>query len=771
MIKKGIAVILILACFLSLFAGQAFSESTVKYGDINFDQKVDSTDFSLLKRYVLGMINLTDAQLKAADVNADGKANSRDMAYLKRKILDMISLFPAEEIHGVVLTASGVGIESYDTNNKTITFDTSLNGRKTYTYSDGVDPLNKRFDKVDITYKDGVILTLNDTTTIAAGYINKVNDTDDTAGTLSINSLKSITFWFFGSPEYTSKGICYTNKEVGLNKAVVKFNGNDLGENNVKQLIGKYAKVYLIGNSIYRIEAFDLNSVNGGYGGIITSISGSYIKYQKYDSNDAYLYCLDTATDLSYVFVDGVQKTIAELKADMFFEAWQSSDGKKLVIAASTKKATGKLNSIECRNATVGGTRYDTVGDNFIGGTKYVSLNNGIEYNKDTLVDLSGIDVTAYIGIDNKIHFIKGTSTSAPSSFMGLLKTLKIENRSITVVKDVNGVSTEVEYAVKTDSDDLRDDSTTSTTAAEAAAPITWSTFINVDQGGIAGDKTGYTSETDAQSRIYKFYVNSDNKITKIERKAFVGEIAPSKFNRDSDGIEFTGIPTKYVDGTVFFDLKDNKVRYWKDIEGNNTSGVNLTYATKDNGYLDVVAFTDDSYKNIRGTDNVTGEDLFYALVSGESFDGTYYNITPFGGTSIKLHKDDASNDEYKQLDKKRDFICYVKDGEKIQLKSVVSAVYSASTGIDFNIVKQDQVVEKHIGIFEKKDGLSVKLSGNTNYYPLASDCKVVRVKFKSNLTEVDASTVIDPTDLASGNKVALVMIGGKVRNIYLYVN
>ncbi|HEX9061764.1 MAG TPA: hypothetical protein VF941_16420 [Clostridia bacterium] len=48
----------------------------------------------------------------------------------------------------------------------------------------------------------------------------------------------------------------------------------------------------------------------------------------------------------------------------------------------------------------------------------------------------------------------------------------------------------------------------------------------------------------------------------------------------------------------------------------------------------------------------------------------------------------------------------YVKDGEKIQLKSVVSAAYSASTGIDFNIVKQDQGVEKYVGTFEKKDGL-----------------------------------------------------------------
>ncbi|HEX9062557.1 MAG TPA: hypothetical protein VF941_20475, partial [Clostridia bacterium] len=192
-------------------------------------------------------------------------------------------------------------------------------------------------------------------------------------------------------------------------------------------------------------------------------------------------------------------------------------------------------------------------------------------------------------------------------------------------------------------------------------------------------------------------------------------------------------------------------------------SGVTFTYALKDNGYLNVVAFTDDTYKKIIGTD------LFYAYVSGESFDGTYYNITPYGGASIKLHKDDASNDEYKQLDKKKDFICYVKDGEKIQLKSVVSAVYNASTGVNFDIVKYDQAVTKYVGSFVKKDGLSIKVDTDPNFQPISADCKVIKVKFKSN-GDVDTATVLDPTDLAAGDKVAAVMIDGKIRNIYLYV-
>ncbi|NLP13870.1 MAG: endoglucanase [Clostridium sp.] len=73
----------------------------VKYGDLNHDGSVDSTDLTLLKRYVLRKLRFSDpeeeARLKvAADVNADDDVNSTDITLLKRYVLRKIDKFPAE---------------------------------------------------------------------------------------------------------------------------------------------------------------------------------------------------------------------------------------------------------------------------------------------------------------------------------------------------------------------------------------------------------------------------------------------------------------------------------------------------------------------------------------------------------------------------------------------------------------------------------------------------------------------------------------------------
>jgi len=68
---------------------------TVKYGDVNDDEYVDSLDLSILKRYVLRKYN-GEINLKAADVNKDGGVDSLDVSILKRFILKKISALPFE---------------------------------------------------------------------------------------------------------------------------------------------------------------------------------------------------------------------------------------------------------------------------------------------------------------------------------------------------------------------------------------------------------------------------------------------------------------------------------------------------------------------------------------------------------------------------------------------------------------------------------------------------------------------------------------------------
>ncbi|HHV28655.1 dockerin type I domain-containing protein [Acetivibrio mesophilus] len=61
-----------------------------KKGDINSDGKVNSTDYSLLKRYVLKIVNENSINVANADMNDDGKINSTDCSVLKRVLLKIM---------------------------------------------------------------------------------------------------------------------------------------------------------------------------------------------------------------------------------------------------------------------------------------------------------------------------------------------------------------------------------------------------------------------------------------------------------------------------------------------------------------------------------------------------------------------------------------------------------------------------------------------------------------------------------------------------------
>ncbi len=64
-------------------------------GDVNGDGSVNSTDYALIKRYILGTITSFEYEHgeKCADVNRDGEINSTDYALVKRYILGTITGF------------------------------------------------------------------------------------------------------------------------------------------------------------------------------------------------------------------------------------------------------------------------------------------------------------------------------------------------------------------------------------------------------------------------------------------------------------------------------------------------------------------------------------------------------------------------------------------------------------------------------------------------------------------------------------------------------
>jgi GH25 family lysozyme M1 (1,4-beta-N-acetylmuramidase) len=55
-------------------------------GDVDGDGKIDSTDYLLTKKYILGNTNLTDEQKKRANINSDDSIDSIDLLLIKKEI-------------------------------------------------------------------------------------------------------------------------------------------------------------------------------------------------------------------------------------------------------------------------------------------------------------------------------------------------------------------------------------------------------------------------------------------------------------------------------------------------------------------------------------------------------------------------------------------------------------------------------------------------------------------------------------------------------------
>ncbi len=74
--------------------GDGGDDDEIVYGDCNNDGKVTSTDYSLLKRYVLKQVSESNINVKNADVNADGRVNSTDVSILRRYVIKEIKELP-----------------------------------------------------------------------------------------------------------------------------------------------------------------------------------------------------------------------------------------------------------------------------------------------------------------------------------------------------------------------------------------------------------------------------------------------------------------------------------------------------------------------------------------------------------------------------------------------------------------------------------------------------------------------------------------------------
>lgn len=71
----------------------------IKYGDVSNNGTVDSTDYALMRRYLLGIVTAMTAPnwQTIGDLNGDGNINSTDYSWLRRYLLGQIDSFPVQE--------------------------------------------------------------------------------------------------------------------------------------------------------------------------------------------------------------------------------------------------------------------------------------------------------------------------------------------------------------------------------------------------------------------------------------------------------------------------------------------------------------------------------------------------------------------------------------------------------------------------------------------------------------------------------------------------
>jgi len=90
--KISVSALVLVLVALFGFSYLAFA----KPGDINSDGNVDSLDFALYRRYLLGSYKISDTI--TADLNGDGSADSIDFALFRKFLLGKISTFPVESV-------------------------------------------------------------------------------------------------------------------------------------------------------------------------------------------------------------------------------------------------------------------------------------------------------------------------------------------------------------------------------------------------------------------------------------------------------------------------------------------------------------------------------------------------------------------------------------------------------------------------------------------------------------------------------------------------
>jgi len=245
-----------------------------------------------------------------------------------------------------------------------------------------------------------VYIALKRKSDIKYGYIYSVNGITNAEGIPSIASLEELT-------------LINDEEDYDISQDVkVRYNGKIVTD-SVK-LEGNFARLVFQNDEITFIETWDLKEA-----GLITEMSAEYIQYTKGVTPGLRLKDLDQYKNKRF-YIDNAPAGEGHIKADVVFDYYASGDD--LVIVASEKKIVDEFYSYSSSTVEIGDSIY-----------KYKNLyySDGAGFKADDgFINLISTDVSAYIGPDGYVRYIKLNDLS------------KLTNRTFYGV--VDGVNTDV---------------------------------------------------------------------------------------------------------------------------------------------------------------------------------------------------------------------------------------------------------------------------------------------------------------------------------------
>lgn len=390
-------------------------------------------------------------------------------------------------------------------------------------------------------------------------YISKINDYNEDRNftAVTLENLKNI-----GLKNADLSYQVAENLEVTLNQEA--YTG-DFG----KELFGTFAKFIVKDGELARLDMYTAERT-----GIIKAVEEDYIDYQVTDKDTSRIRGFKDARNLTVV-IDGKLSSYSQLTPEMFFGIRTFSISgettrKDYVIFASTKTAEGALGAISDKTITIGGQKLNRAA------TVYLSKDKGLTFKAvaqtSDFNSLFGQDVSAILNGYGQIVYVKALSHTA-NQFYGIVTNAWSTGEDMIRIALINeGSMEERAFGV-----------------SEKAASLFDKVYANFQS-----HKTD--SVEDRLQNIYKFTLDTENKLKEAEAISMGSEISAKSFDEDDHRIIGVGTGNNFdVSDAVMFDLTDPdeiKMVDWNLVKGTDDDGIDGLKFHADAIQANIVVFT-----------------------------------------------------------------------------------------------------------------------------------------------------------------------------------